>query len=247
MKDKKKNLFSTILVLVLILGACSSKDSGSKSNEINIAEMPILIGPPGTRFWTTYSNAINLFLKKVADCSSTHFDLQISRTQDSLKNRYMSIKKIGEKAKLQLVAKADNRYEDIPSGGKIICHKCPEEAAPWIGKSSSAYFLKKDKGVVRQIGLIDSLYRELGGRKKLMTKGMSEGEKWTGDNNGVIYQLNVENKITPIGKYDLRWVTPTGSVKSLAFPILMSKGSDQNSPWIGELAGIIYIHKTNSK
>ena len=158
-----------------------------------------------------------------------------------MQNRYMSADYAGDNVDLQMVAEADTRYEDTPSGGKILCHKCPEEDAPWIGQSSSEFYLKEGVGTLRKIGETDSQYRTLGGMQRPMTRGMAEDEKWTGDADGVIYRLDDNGAIKVVGNYDRRWVIPSGSETRLSLPLMMSRGTAEGSVWIGEHAGVIYV------
>jgi hypothetical protein len=224
----------------------SSKKSDRKTLEEFMADAPILVGPPGTQFWTTLANARSLFSKPIVPCKSSHCSHRIGTAEDSMHNRYMSAELVGDNVDLQMVAEADNRYEDTPSGGKILCHKCPEEDAPWIGQSSSEFYFKEGVGTVKQIGEIDSQYRTIGGMQRLMTRGMAEGEEWTGDADGVIYRLDDNGTIKAVGNYDRRWVIPSGSEKRLGLPLMMSKGTAEGSVWIGEHAGVIYVETSEN-
>lgn len=229
-------LLLVIFLISLGVAGCTRAEGGAKV----APESPILVGPPGSRFWTTYSNSLTLSGKPVVFCTTIHCDHQIGTAQDSYQNRYMSAEKPGDTVDLQLVAKADDRYETV-GGMQILFHKCPAEGAPWIGKSHSAFFLKKEDGKIIQIGRIDSEYRLLDGLSRLMTRGMSEGEEWTGDANGLIYRLNNEMAMVKVGEYDRRWITPVGQNNRLILPLVMSKTVTQGAPWIGELGGIIYV------
>jgi hypothetical protein len=237
-----KGVFA-LMLLVLALPVINLGMTGCTREGAKVAsDSPILVGPPGTRFWTTYSNAVTLSGKPVVFCQTIHCDHQIATGQDSYQNRYMSAEKPGDTVDLQMVAKADDRYETV-GGMQILFHKCTAEGAPWVGKSHSSFFLKKDDGKTVQIGEIDSEYRSLEGFRSLMTKGMSDGERWTGDANGSIYRLNDKMEAEKVGEYDRRWVRPAGAKDRLVLPLMMSKTTTQGAgaPWIGELGGVIYV------
>jgi hypothetical protein len=155
----------------------------------------------------------------------------------------MSAEKPGDNVDLQLVAKADSKYENA-GGMRVLFHQCPTDSAPWIGKTHSGVYLKKGDGQIIQVGQIDSKYRVIGKRKGLMTKGMSKGEVLTGDAEGTIYRLRGE-KTVESGDYDRRWVTPVSEKQRLILPLMMSRKNGKHSPpsypWIGEFGGVIYV------
>lgn len=231
---------SVLFFIVALLSAfgmpgCSVSNSGGVS-----ADTPVLFGPPGSRFWTTYANAVVLSGKPVVYCTTVHSDHQIGTAEDSFQNRYMSAEKEGDTVELRMVAKADTKYEHV-DGMQMLFHQYPVEDAPWVAKTYSAFFMRNGNGEIRKVGQVDSQYREFGGRQGLMTKGASDGELWTGDANGGIYRLQGDGQAVMVGSYDRRWVTPAGAKERLILPLMMSRSAAENSPWIGELGGVIYV------
>lgn len=240
MKSGNTVFTGTILALSISLLFIAPGCTKKADSDTVAADTPILFGPPGSQFWTTFANAKTLSGRDPVFCATVHSDHEIGTAQDSFQNRYMSAEKEGDTVDLQVVARAEDKYQTA-EGMQVLFHQYPVDNAPWIAKTYSAFFMRDANGVTTKVGQIDSEYRQIAGRQSLMSKGTSQGELWTGDANGGIYRLHENGQMVQVGEYDRRWVTPVGQDQRLVLPLMMSRSGTGNSPWVGELGGVIYI------
>jgi hypothetical protein len=84
MKSGKTVFTATILAFLISLLIIASGCAEKVSSDAAAADTPILSGPPGSQFWTSFANAKTLLGRDPVFCATVDSDQKIGTVQDSL-------------------------------------------------------------------------------------------------------------------------------------------------------------------
>lgn len=206
---------------------------------------PLLIGPEGARFWTTLENAQAILECKPIPVTTTDFGGRLGRGETHNGDRVVVVEEGGTKGQAVVVASADPAgYSTVPGEQfRVLFYRVPADGAPWIGKGEPAgnYHLKTAGGGFLQIGVEDDRYREVGGERRIMTRGLGARDRLTAAVGSRVFSLSDE-QIVEVGEVAYRWVKPVSS-PAPPVPILMSRTSGNGAKWAGEYGGRIYVER----
>ena len=201
-----KNVTVTMIVFFLIFTGCSTKENDPK-NQLKKEEVkkvivtkkensgnkdrPILIGPPGTRFWTTLKTAQSIIGNKVKEIVKLEkLTGRLLTSADSSGNRYCGVRQGEKTTPIVCVAQVEMKYESVP-GDMVRFYQTENGPLFGFGQGLTGYYHKKKDGHIVKIGIRENKYRKVDGQMVMMSKSLNENDKLTcGINGKILHRTN---------------------------------------------------------